>query len=252
MKFNRINAERVVSIIGTIYMGLALMSAILLNGDSNSIIPHSKIVIIVTHSVCALLSFISIFKTGIRLKIVVLLTESCLLILTNYEILGIFFFYFAIILLVCNNFFTSKSFFQASILFDFHLLNILLMYTHGWPQTIVALATSVFAAFFFYWIYKILKSKLSYLLPSSVTNNEVLQSVKPGSEISLKDYNLTDRQIDFVLDYLHNNLSYNDLSEKYYVSLSTVKKDFAEVFKIFNVTKLEELHILFLQYHIVK
>ena len=137
-------------------------------------------------------------------------------------------------------------------MFDFHLINILLMYTHGWPQTIVALATSVFAFFFFMWIYKILKSKLSYLLPSSVTNNEVLQSVKPGSEVSLKDYNLTDRQIDLILDYLHNNRSYNELSDKYNISVSTVKKDFADVFKVFNVRNLEELHILFLQYHIVK
>ena len=252
MKFNRINAERVVSIIGTIYMGLALLSAILLNGDPKSIIPYSKIVIIVTHSVCALLSFISIFKTGVKLKITVLLIESCLLILTNYEILGIFFFYFAIILLLSNDFFTSKSFFHASILFDFHLVNILLMYTHGWPQTMVALATSVFAFFFFIWIYRILRKKLSCLIPPTVSNNGILQSIKPGSEISLKDYNLTDRQIDLVLDYLHNNLSYNELSEKYYISVSTVKKDFAEIFKIFNVTKLEELHILFLQYRIVK
>ena len=58
--------------------------------------------------------------------------------------------------------------------------------------------------------------------------------------------------MDFILDNLHENCSYKDLSEKYFVSLSTVKKDFSELFKIFGVTKLEELHLLLLQYKVTK
>ena len=45
-------------------------------------------------------------------------------------------------------------------------------------------------------------------------------------------------------------MSYKEISEKYYVSISTVKKIFAEVFKIFNVSNIEELRILLLQYQV--
>lgn len=55
-----------------------------------------------------------------------------------------------------------------------------------------------------------------------------------------------------MFDYINNGLNYKDLSDKYYVSLSTVKKEFTDIYKIFNVTKLEELHILLLQYVVDK
>jgi len=53
-----------------------------------------------------------------------------------------------------------------------------------------------------------------------------------------------------ILDNIQNNLSYKQLSEKYFVSVSTVKKDFSEVFQVFEVTKLEELHLLLLRYQV--
>ena len=83
-------------------------------------------------------------------------------------------------------------------------------------------------------------------------NNSTIGEKIPGTKLKLSDYNLSERQISFTLDFINNNLSYNDLTEKYYVSLSTVKKEFAEVFKIFGVTKNDELKLLLLQYVVEK
>ena len=77
-----------------------------------------------------------------------------------------------------------------------------------------------------------------------------MHNQKPGTAISLSDFKLSERQINFVLANLHRNLSYKEISEEYFVSVSTVKKEFAEVYKVFNVSKLEELRILLLQYQI--
>jgi len=85
-----------------------------------------------------------------------------------------------------------------------------------------------------------------------IMENSTIGSKIPGTELKLSDYDLTERQVNFIYDYINNNLTYNDLTEKYYVSLSTVKKEFADVFKIFGVTKNDELKLLLLQYVVEK
>ena len=76
--------------------------------------------------------------------------------------------------------------------------------------------------------------------------------MSPGTEIQLSSLGMTERQVNFIYDYIMENLNYKELSEKYHVSLSTVKREFTEVYKIIGVTKLEELHILLIQYKISK
>ena len=95
-----------------------------------------------------------------------------------------------------------------------------------------------------------LKAKLSCLFPQNVRENNTIIGKPAGSTISLSDYNLNERQITFLMEHLHNKMSYKELSEKYFVSLSTVKKIFADIFKIFNVSNIEELRLLLLQYQV--
>ena len=113
----------------------------------------------------------------------------------------------------------------------------------------MGLANSFFYAAFFYWIYDILRAKLSCFLPAETKNNSIIKE-KPGEQLHLSDYNLSERQVNFILDNLHKNSSYKELSETYFVSLSTVKKEFSELYRIFNVTKLEELRLLLLQFQV--
>lgn len=246
-----INPERVLSVVSILFISAAFIVSIILDGDPLSIIPYSQIVIPLVHGLCVLLTLSLLIKTNLYLQVFILLLESGLTILTNYEILGIMFFYSALIVISVNNLFSEKKHKHIiRILFFLHIVEIILTYPHGINITIVAFSASAFFGTFLYWILDNLKAKLSCIIPSKVTENAALGDKKPGSVIYLSEYDLSQRQKNFILDFLHDKLSYKDLSEKYFVSISTVKKEFTEIFKIFEVTKIEELHILLLQYQV--
>ena len=180
----------------------------------------------------------------------IFIIESELTILTNYEELGIFFFYASLILILCKDLIKDKPRKKIILLFVLHLITLMLTYTHGIKYMLVDISYSVFCFAFYLWIYYSLKSKLSCLFPQNVRENNTIIGKPAGSTISLSDYNLNERQRNFVIENVHNKLSYKEISEKYFVSISTVKKIFAEVFKIFNVSNIEELRILLLQYQV--
>ena len=78
----------------------------------------------------------------------------------------------------------------------------------------------------------------------------VLSNVRKGDVISLTEYGLTGRQISLVIDYIYKQSSYKELSQQYGIGISTVKREFTIVFKIFGVSKIDELKMLLLQYQI--
>ncbi len=248
----KISLERVVSIVGLLFIGTALWSAIILNGDPDSIIPYSKQVIVTVHTICTLLTIFTIFKPSTKLHVIVFFIESILLILTNYEMLGVMFFYSALAEIKIMDFMKNKRPVNMTIIFVLHIINILFMYTHGWSRTIITLGTSAFMCTFYLWLYSLLKAKFSCIIPTTISENKCLKNKKVGSLIHLSDYNLSERQMQLILDNLHNNLSYKELSDKYFMSISLVKKEFAYIFKVFDVSKIEELHMLLLQYLVEK
>jgi DNA-binding CsgD family transcriptional regulator len=89
---------------------------------------------------------------------------------------------------------------------------------------------------------------LSIFIPSkkSFDSNNTLPN--QGEEIFLKDYNLTERQIILLKDFIENKSTYVKLAEKYNISISTVKKDMADIFTKFNVANNNELFILLSQF----
>ena len=253
MNRNRISSERVVAVVGLVFLLIAAITSVLYNGDSNSIIEKiapTNIVIPAVHFICVFLTLIQIIRPNSYLMISILLIESELTILTNYEELGIFFFYAAVIYILCSDLMVNKSKRPVVIMYIGHLITLCLSYTHGVKSMLVAIGYSCFCFAFYLWIYSILKAKLSCVIPHNVRENNTIIGKPAGSTISLSDYNLNERQRTFVLENIHNKLSYKEISEKYFVSISTVKKIFAEVFKIFNVSNIEELRILLLQYQV--
>jgi DNA-binding CsgD family transcriptional regulator len=253
MNKNRISSERVVAVVGLVFLLVASIVSIIMNGDPNSIIEKvapTHVVIPVVHIVCVILALVFLITQSLYVMISIFIIESELTILTNFEELGIFFFYAAIILILCKDLIKNKPRKKIFILFVIHLITLLLNFFRGVNYMLIDMAYSVFCFAFYLWIYYSLKAKLSCFFPKNVRDNTTIIRKPIGSTISLSDYNLNERQISFVLENLHNKMSYKEISEKYYVSISTVKKIFAEVFKIFNVSNIEELRILLLQYQV--
>lgn len=171
-------------------------------------------------------------------------------ILSSFEALGIIFFYGTVFLIQLKNY-KAKNIRQIIwFLFIVHLMMLALTYQRGILKMFIHFLTSVFILSLFMWFIQILKNEFSCFKPIEVTSNPLLSEVAPDSKIHLADYGLSDRQINMLMDYMKTNASYRLLSEKYYISTSTVKKDFAEILKIFHVSRVEHLHILLIQYEI--
>ena len=255
MQVNKLINERVLSAIGFCFLVIATITAFLNDGDPDSIlefIGSSKKIIFVIHLICSCYAFFLIFKPSDIGYVIIMMVESVLTMLTSYEQLGIFFFYASLILIICKDLAGKKMGNIIPALIVIHVLSLIGTFTHGLKVTLLSIASSAYSFIFYLWIYQYLKAKLSCFWPKTVTQNEVLKDVKIGSILKLSDYELNERQITFVLENLYNNLSYKDLSSKYNVSVSTVKRTFTDICKVFKVNNLEELRFLLLQYQIIK
>ena len=247
--------ERVVAITGFLFLLIAFISSFYVQPDENSILKYvtdTQTVVHIVHGVCAFLCFLLIFKPITVGFCFLMFVESILNILTTYEQLGIFFFYSYITLAITKGLFEKHTETKIVVSFIVHFAAIILVFTHGWPVVFISLGTTVFFMVFYIWIYKILKEQFSCFIPKKISDNSVLATEIKGSVISLAKYGLTGRQISLTLDYIYKQTSYKKLSEEYGLSISLVKKEFSEIFKIFEVTKIEELKMLLLQYQVTE
>ena len=253
MDRNRISSERVVAVVGLVFILIAAIVSLFFKGAPTSVlqkVTDTRIVIPVVHFACVALTIIYVITLKPFLLVTILLIESELTILTNYEELGIFFFYAAIIYILCADILSNKSKRPIIIMFSVHLITLLLNFVHGWKYILIDIGYSIFCFAFYLWIYTILKTKFSCLIPKNVRENNTIIGKPAGSKIKLSDYNLTERQRTFLIEHIHNKKSYKELSEQYFVSISTVKKIFADIFKIFDVSNIEELRLLLIQYQV--
>ena len=253
MSRNRISSERVVAVIGLVFLIVAAIVGLMLDGAPTSVIEKvapTSVVIPAVHFICVGLAIVFLITQNTYVIIAIFGLESELTILTNYEELGIFFFYAALILILCKDLIKDKPRKKIFWMFLVHLITLVLTYTNGIVYMLVDISYSLFCFAFYMWIYYTLKAKLSCLFPKNVRDNNTLKGKPAGSVIKLSEFNLNERQKTFLLEHMRNKLSYKDLSEKYFVSISTVKKIFADIFKIFNVSNIEELRLLLLQYQV--
>lgn len=221
------------------------------------IFPNPKISVFVINSVCALICIcLTIFPHNVVLQCSILFIQAITTTLTNYEMLGTFLYAAFIILCFCNGFFKTKLKEKISaIIFVWFIVLILYGYeafqkNHSrWLfNFLLQFSISVFFFGFYFYVYKKLETLLTTLVPAKKIPATSIQLPKTGTDLHLSNYNLTNRQIRLVMEYLKSNSNYEALSKMFYISKSTVKKDMTEVFSKFGVLNLKELHILLLQY----
>lgn len=255
MSKNHFFIERIIALTGFLFLLIAFISSFIVLEDPYSILQYlfnTQTIVHIVHGTGALLCFILIFVPNTFCFLIVLYIESILNILTSYEQLGIIFFYFYIILGITKGYFLKNLKIYLIISFLIHFLSIILIFPHGWAKVFISLGTSTFLLVFYLWIYKILKEQFSCFIPKTISNNFIFSDVMQGDVISLSKYGLTGRQISLVLDYMYQQTSYKELAEKYGLGISTIKREFTIVFKIFGVTKIEDLKILLLQYQLTE
>lgn len=255
MKERRLVMGRVINIVCFIYavtMAVLCLSMLFANTVPAFFPWYAVYTIPTVHIIVSIIIFILIFKENMIIKFLLFQIESWVAIYTGFEEIGMFLFYASIFTLYLFYFTDKKDFKHVIICFLFHLFFLIINPATNIATKVVNIASSIFMMIMFMYFYEVLKNKFSSFIPKAVTLNSNISDKVPGDTIKLSEYNLTERQISFVYDNIIENLTYNDLVEKYFVSLSTVKKEFADVYKIFGVTKLSELQILLLQYKIEK
>lgn len=255
MNNKEIMMERLVSIFSFAFVSFSVyfIYNLLLNGQaSSSLIPYSEFVIIFVHCVISIGTFINIFKPNVMAQFIYFQIESVLTILSSYEILGLFLFYSSISFMYLKYFPSKKLKKITFVCLIIHIICLFFLIFLSLSHFIFYLLATLFMMFIFLWFFAALKSKFSFYSPEVLSVNSNINNLKPGSEIVLSTFGLTERQVNFVFDYITENLTFKELSERYCVSVSTVKLEFMESYKIFGVSKLEDFRILLMQFDVKK
>lgn len=254
MKIKKISCYKQIIIFGLIYILLDIFLTIymLMKGDLVLPIPYLNLIYPITHILCFILGLIVLFTENKQLFFLVLQIESLISLTSEYALIGIFLFHTSIFIIYIDYYEIKKAHNVIKICFVLHGFVLLYNFFIHWEKAVLYLLSTVLTYFIFNYITDLLRTKYSCFIPTTVTKQSKLSNIKPGNKIKLSELGLNERQCNFLYDYVINNLNYNNLTDKYNVSLSTVKKEFADSYKILGVNKLEELHILLLQYQIEK
>lgn len=231
---------------------VASFLSITLPPTENTILRYPQITVpIVNFSSCIFCLILLFLKTEhYKLEILLCFVQSIFTTITGYETIGAFLYSAIIIILFINKFFVSHFYLKV-----FSLLIIWLCITLGLipisvERFFLIIAVSIFFCSFYLFVFDKLKNQLSVFLPSNETFISKIKMPAPGSKLNLQDYDLSDRQIMLIKEYLVSQKSYAQLSNKFNIGLSTVKRDMSMAFERFGVKDIKRLHILLLQYEI--
>lgn len=224
-----------------------------------SIFSKPEYTVFAINSISAFLAFLLVlFPDNYKAQVFILAIQSVSTTCTGFDTLGIFLYSAAIIILFVNGFFKVHLKEKISVViflwmliltgYSFFVLKNYNFSKRSLCRIALEFSVSFFFFGFYFYIYKKLESLLTTLVPVKTVSNSKLTFPKIGSTLHLSDYGLTDRQIKLVLTYLTTQKNYEALSEQFFISKSTVKKDMSNVFYKFDVSNLKELHILLLQY----
>ena len=223
------------------------------------VIPKPEFSIFIINATCALFAFLLVlFPTNWKLQAAILLIQSISTPLTGYEVLGTFLYAAFIILCFVNGFFKTH-FYKKNIAFSLIWIFVLIgygfysfanceCYKRCFYSLTLEIAVSVFFFGFYYYVYKKLESLLVTLVPAKAGKKTNQNLPEAGTTLHLSDFDLTERQIKMIMEYLATQKSYPEMSRQFNTSVSTIKKDMRIIFECFNVSNLKELHILLLQY----
>ena len=244
--------ERILSLGGCITLSVAAIISFILDAETKTILPYSRIIIPIVNTISAFSALMYfIFPQKKLIAYLIMLVQGIFTMITGYETLGIFLFTALAILAFCNGDLRKSFWLKIAIFFPIWFLSLLGVIPFGLHRFILAFTESILFITFYFCIYKKLAKLLAPISPVFSTIKEIkIQLPEPGSKVFLCDYDLNERQRKFIFDNLNLKSNYHELSEKYYVSISTVKKEMVDAFDKIGVRNLEELRLLLTQYDV--
>jgi DNA-binding CsgD family transcriptional regulator len=215
-----------------------------------SIIPCTKYTEACINGICALLCLYLVFRPeNIHLQYHVFIIEAASTTLIGFVGIGTLLFSALITLQFINGYFIMHRERKIAVLAAYWCAVTAGIYpAFGLRPFLFEIALTLFYFAFFATVYEKLRTKLSYLLPETAVTEKTVILPEHGSALSLSRYGLSERQITFIHRCIDDGLTYEQIAEKYNVSISVVKKDMANACRIFGVKNREALRVLLLQY----
>ena len=242
--------NRLLYIFNTIVMGFAMVLNIKAAIPYVSFIPYMEWIKAALNAFCMILSLIIIFRPEKKLlTYIVFFVEAGNAVLVGFIGIGTSLLCIGLILCFVNGDFAVHRKRKVIILSIYWALIILTTYpVLGFTFLMFEVLGTLFALTACAALYQKLEAKLSYLLLPNETVTSSITLPPKGSTLKLSDYELSQRQIAFILGSIMQGETYDMLGKRYYVSTSVVKKDMAAACKYFGVANREALRILLLQY----
>lgn len=226
------------------------------NFTYQSISSNFKTILISLNIFATLISIIIfLFPKRYFLLYIGLISQSIFCIILGYIGLGVFLFTLFIILFYILSPFTEKTqkicisiFFIA---FSFVLFGCI---PYGLERFLMALATLFFIATAFICVVQLFKTKLKSFIPLINQNLYISPDItlpKPGEILNINNYDLSEREKSLLFDVMKNNNTYGELSIKYSISKSLIKKEMSKILEYFGCRNMESLKIVFSQFDII-
>src|SRR5574344_89373 len=245
-----LSPSRMMYIFGFIVLCLATAMNLLTKIPFISVIPCTKYTEACINGICALFCLYLVFKPeNIHLQYHVFIIEAASTTLIGFVGIGTLLFSALITLQFINGYFIIHRKQKITLLAVYWCAVTAGIYpAFGLRPFLFEIALTLFYFAFFATVYEKLKSKLSYLLPTTEVTKETVILPEHGTVLSLSRYGLSERQIMFIHHCIDDGLTYEQIAKKYNVSISVVKKDMANTCRIFGVKNREALRVLLLQY----
>lgn len=217
------------------------------------IIPNIRYVSATVNFVSAVLCIILVIKPEWNIvQYVLLALESVLTTIIGFIGIGAMLMMFMCLLLFVNGFFVTRPYLKLIVIILLWFCVDLLVYPGlGLRYMLLSMILALFYVAMYVVIYSKLEEKLSYLLPKNEVSAKNKDMPEHGAELNLNDYGLTKRQIRFLILAIKEGLSYEQIGDANFISVSVVKKEMAACCKAFGVKNREALRILLLQYKLI-
>ena len=242
--------DRVLYILNVGAMAFAMVLNIKVAIPYISVIPYMNVIKAMLNAFCVCLSIILIIHPEKKLlTYIVFFIEAGNAALVGFLGIGTSLFCTGIVLCFINGEFAVNRKKKVIMLSIYWALVIVTIWpVLGFTFVIFEILGTLFGLSACAALYQKLEGKLSYLLlPDETLTTSITLPLK-GSILKLSDYELSERQIAFILGSIKQGETYESLANRYYVSTSVVKKDMAAACKYFGVANREALRILLLQY----
>ncbi|AIW90166.1 MULTISPECIES: hypothetical protein [unclassified Treponema] len=246
----KLSPDRLLYILNAGMMTFAMIMNIKVAIPYASVIPYMNLIKAGLNAFCVCLSIILIVHPQKKLlTYIVFFVEAGNAVLVGFMGIGTSMFCIGIILCFVNGEFAVNRRKKVILLGVYWLLVTITIYpVLGFTFVIFEILGTLFGLTACAALYQKLEGKLSYLLLPNETVTTAVTLPPKGSTLKLSDYELSERQIAFILGSIKHGETYETLGNRYYVSTSVVKKDMAAACKYFGVANREALRILLLQY----